>query len=407
MRDDLFKNIRDKLINAKFTRNIIMLMLLLVVFWITIVGANYPSQLLSQGFSWIEGKLVAGAVYLNAPTFAYEFIIFGVYRVSTWVIAVVLPPMLVFFPLFTLLEECGYLPRVAYNLDGCFRKCHACGQQAITTCMGFGCNAVGVTGCQMIESPRERMIAILTNSFVPCNGRFPMLIAVITMFIACENSFIAAITLTMLIVGSVGMTLIVSYILSKTVLKGIPSSVSLVLTPLKIPDFKHVILYSIFDRLIFVLRRSLVVAAPAGGVIWLISNLTWQGESIIVVLADLLEPVGAIMGLDGVILLAFILGMPANELVLPLMFMIYVQTNRLSEIGDLTQIRTLFVDNGWTLQTAVNVMIFSVMHWPCATTLLTIKNETKSWRWTMCAFALPTVCGIVICMMTNLLSNLV
>lgn len=395
-----------KLFKGKFAKNVIMLMLLFLVFWITIVGANYPSQMLSHGFSWLEGKLVDLAVLINAPTFVYEFAIFGVYRVATWVIAVVLPPMLIFFPLFTLLEECGYLPRVAYNLDSCFRRCNACGQQAITTCMGFGCNAVGVIGCQMIESPRERLIAILTNSFVPCNGRFPMVIAVITMFIACESSLMAAVALTLLIVGSVCMTLMVSYFLSKTVLKGVPSSVSLELTPLKVPDFKKVILYSIFDRLIFVLRRSLIVAAPAGGVIWLVSNLNWRGECVIILLAEALEPFGYLMGLDGVILLAFILGMPANELVLPLMFMIYVQTNRLSEIGDLTEIRTLFVNNGWTLLTAVNVMIFSAMHWPCATTLLTIRNETESFRWTVCAFLLPTMCGVTLCMLTNFLSNL-
>lgn len=392
----------DNLFTSRATGIPIMLTMLFCIFWITITGANYPSEILSRVFSDFEAVLLESAAALGLPEPIYEFLIFGVYRVAAWVVSVMLPPMAIFFPLFTLLEDFGYLPRVAFNMDRCFKQCHACGKQALTTCMGFGCNAVGVTGCRIIDSPRERLLAMLTNAFVPCNGRFPMLIAVITMFAAGNGGF-SAFLLTAVIAVGVGMTLVVSYILSNTLLKGMPSSFTLELPPYRMPKVRKVLIRSVFDRTLFVLKRAVAVAAPAGGLIWILSNCTWQGKGILVVLSEFLEPAGQLMGMDGVILLAFILGMPANELVLPLMMMIYMQTNRLSEIGDLAQIKTLFADNGWTLLTAVNVVVFSVMHWPCTTTLLTVKSETGSLKWTALAFVIPTVCGMTVCTALNLI----
>ncbi len=391
----------DRLLTSKATGIPIMLALLFLIFWITISGANYPSELLFRMFSWIEARLWEW--FAGAPPFVSGLLIGGMYRVLSWVVSVMLPPMAIFFPLFTLLEDLGYLPRIAFNMDKFFKKAHAHGKQALTMCMGFGCNACGVIGCRIIDSPRERLIAILTNNFVPCNGRFPTMISIITMFFAgavasgfCQ-SLVSTLILTGVIVLGVTVTLLVSRLLSMTVLKGMPSSFALELPPYRVPQVGKVIVRSIFDRTLFVLGRAVVVAAPAGLLIWLMANIYIGDVSVLSHCAAFLDPFARWFGLDGVILMAFILGLPANEIVMPIIIMTYMATGTLTEMDSVWELHTLLVSNGWTWLTAVCTMLFSLMHFPCATTCLTIKKETGSWKWTAAAFVLPTVIGLSVC----------
>ncbi len=402
----------DKLFTSKTTGFLIMFLLLLGVFWITIAGANVPSDLINKLlFSW-EDNILAFLKNIGLPKSIYGPLVFGVYRVVAWVISVMLPPMAIFFPLFTLLEDFGYLPRVAFNLDKYFQKCNACGKQALTMCMGFGCNAAGVTGCKIIDSPRERLIAILTNNFVPCNGRFPTIIATITMFLVMGfgggflSSLFSAFILALVIILGVFITILASKILSETLLKGIPSSFTLELPPYRVPQVGTVIVRSIFDRTIFVLGRAVVVAAPAGIIIWILANINFGDMSILNHLVNFLEPLARLMGLDGVILTAFLLGLPANETVVPIIIMTYLSKGSLLEIDDINVMRNLLVNNGWTIITAINVILFSLMHWPCGTTLLTIHKETGSIKWTVISFLLPTVFGIVSCICFTSLAKL-
>lgn len=392
----------DRLLTSRATGIPAMLLLLAVVFWLTIVGANQPSRLLSQALFGLQPHLTAFFEMWNAPVWLTGALVDGVYRVLAWVVSVMLPPMAIFFPLFTLLEDSGYLPRVAFNLDRGFQKCSACGKQALTMCMGFGCNAAGVTGCRIIDSPRERLIAIITNNFVPCNGRFPTLIAIITMFFiggaaGIFASLASTLFLTGVIILGVLMTFFVSALLSKTVLKGIPSSFTLELPPYRRPQIGRVIIRSIFDRTLFVLGRAVAVAAPAGLIIWLLANLQMGGVSLLAHCAAFLDPFAQLLGLDGVILMAFILGFPANEIVVPIMIMTYLSTGSIQEFDNLTQLKTLLVDNGWTWLTAVCTMLFSLMHWPCSTTCLTIRKETQSWKWTVVSILIPTIIGMTVC----------
>ena len=341
-------------------------------------------------------------VYINAPDWLSSSLVEGVYRVLAWVVSVMLPPMAIFFPLFTLLEDAGYLPRVAYILDKPFKRCHACGKQALCMCMGFGCNAAGVIGCRIIDSPRERLLAILTNSFVPCNGRFPTLIAILSMFFigsagARLSSLLSALLLTAVIVLGVLFTFAVTRLLSETLLKGLPSSFTLELPPYRRPQFGKVIVRSIFDRTLFVLGRAVAVAAPAGLIIWLMANISVHDISVLRHCAAFLEPFAQLMGLDGVILIAFILGFPANEIVVPIIIMAYMAQGSILELEELSQMKQLFVENGWTWITAVSMLLFSLNHWPCSTTLLTIKKETGSWGWTAAAAAIPTAVGVSVC----------
>lgn len=313
-----------------------------------------------------------------------------------------LPPMAIFFPLFTLLEDSGYLPRIAFNLDKGFQRCRACGKQALTMCMGFGCNAAGITGARIIDSPRERLIAIITNNFVPCNGRFPTLISIITMFFigsasGLGASLLSALLLTGIILLGVLMTFAVSFVLSQTILKGVPSSFTLELPPYRRPQIVQVIVRSIFDRTLFVLGRAAAVAAPAGLLIWCMANLTVGGQSLLAHCSGFFDPFARLLGLDGVILMAFILGFPANEIVVPVMLMAYLSTGSLTEINDLTQLKTLLTSQGWTWLTATCTMLFSLLHWPCSTSCMTIYKETHSIRWTLVSFLVPTVIGMVIC----------
>lgn len=389
----------DKILTNKFTGIPIMMMLFAFIFWLTIEGANYPSGLLNNLFFSIEDNLFN---FCNSflPGWISDMLIHGIYRTLAWVVSVMLPPMMIFFPMFTLLEDLGYLPRIAFNVDKLFKKCSSCGKQALTMAMGFGCNAVGVCGARIIDSPRERLIAIITNSFVPCNGRFPTLIAIITMFfvgVGTGNSIISVIILMSVILFGVLMTFIISKVLSKTILKGVPSSFTLELPPYRRPQVGKVIVRSIMDRTLFVLGRAVTVAIPAGLVIWIMANIKFGGLSLLNYTSNFLDPFANLLGMDGVILLAFILGFPANEIVIPIIIMSYMATGNLTDFSNLSELKTLLVDNGWTVYTAISVMLFSLMHWPCSTTCLTIKKETKSNKWTLISVLTPTLCGIVVC----------
>lgn len=392
----------DKFLTSKWTGFPVMIALLLGIFWLTITGANYPSQVIADGLFWIQDRLTDVFQYWGAPDWLHGMLVLGVYRVLAWVVSVMLPPMAIFFPLFTLLEDLGYLPRVAFNLDKYFKKCSACGKQALTMCMGFGCNAAGIVGCRIIDSPRERLIAIITNNFVPCNGRFPTLIAIITMFFVSSaagpfESLASAVILTALIILGIFMTFTVSKMLSKTILKGVPSSFTLELPPYRKPQIGKVIVRSIFDRTLFVLGRAAAIAAQAGLLIWIMVNVTLGDATLLAHCSNYLDPLGRLLGMDGVILFAFILGFPANEIVVPIIIMAYLATGSIVQYDSLLSLKQLLVDNGWTWITAISTMLFSLMHWPCSTTCLTIKKETQSLKWTIISFIVPTVIGIVVC----------
>ena len=401
----------DHVLTSRFTGYPVMIGMLAVVFWLTITGANYPSQMLADALFRVQDLLTEAFMAMGAPQWLHGLLILGVFRVLAWVVSVMLPPMAIFFPLFTLLEDSGYLPRIAYNLDKPFKSCHACGKQALTMCMGFGCNAAGIVGCRIIDSPRERIIAMITNNFVPCNGRFPTLIAIISMFFVgvsggAFESLLSALLLTMFIVLGVFMTFAVSKALSMTVLKGMPSSFTLELPPYRRPQIGKVIVRSIFDRTLFVLGRAIVVAAPAGLLIWIMANVQVGGITLLAHCSGFLDPFAHMLGMDGVILMAFILGLPANEIVIPIIIMAYMAQGSILDFESLTQLKELLVNNGWTWITAVSTMLFSLMHWPCTTTLLTIRKESGSLKWTIMSFLIPTVCGIVICFAFNCVAQM-
>ena len=401
----------DKILTSKYIGYPIMLLMLMVIFWLTITGANYPSAILSDFLFWIQDLLTDIFMYFNAPDWLHGALVLGVYRVLAWVVSVMLPPMAIFFPLFTLLEDSGYLPRVAYNLDKPFKCCSACGKQSLTMCMGFGCNAAGVVGCRIIDSPRERLLAILTNNFVPCNGRFPTIITILTMFfvgssVGIQSSLLSSILLTLVILLGILTTFAVTKILSKTILKGVPSSYTLELPPYRKPQVGKVIIRSIFDRTLFVLGRAAAVAAPAGLVIWLMANITVGEANLLTHVSEFLDPFAKIMGLDGVILMAFILGFPANEIVIPIIIMTYLAKGTIVGIESVSEMKEIFLQNGWTWLTAVNTIIFSLMHWPCSTTLITIKKETGSFKWAALSAVIPTVLGITFCIIITAIAKI-
>lgn len=383
----------DKLFLRKRTGVPLMLLLLALVFWITAVGANVPSQMLMSVFTKL-GATCRSALE-SSPVWLESLLMDGVFLTVSWVVSVMLPPMAIFFPMFTLLEDCGLLPRIAFQLDGLFRRAGAHGKQALTLCMGFGCNAAGVTACRIIDSPRERLIAILTNNFVPCNGRFPTILLLIAVFLSVGKPWMSGFALFVVIGLSVGMTLLVSFFLSRTVLKGMPSAFVLELPPFRRPQIGQVLVRSLLDRTIFVLGRAITAAAPAGAVIWLLQRIQIGDGTLLTQIALFLEPLGGLMGLSGPILLAFLLGLPANEIVLPILLMFYSQSGMLVEGG--SQTGAMLAANGWTWMTAVCAILFSLNHFPCATTLLTIRKETGSCKWTAITFLLPTIIGICLC----------
>ena len=401
----------DRLLTAPGTGIPLMLLLLAAVLWLTIFGANLPSDLLAGLLFPLGEGLRSLMAALGASTSLQSLLVDGVYRVLAWVVSVMLPPMAIFFPLFTLLEDLGYLPRIAFVLDHAFHRAGACGKQALTMCMGFGCNACGVTGCRIIDSPRERLIAVLTNSLVPCNGRFPTLITLITLFfVGSGEGPLAALGAAGLLLGvlvlGVGMTLAVSRLLSATLLRGVPSFFALELPPYRRPRVGQVVVRSVLDRTLFVLGRAVLVAAPAGLVIWLAANVPLGDMSLLDRLTALLDPVGRALGMDGVILMAFVLGWPANEIVLPVMLMAYLSQGILVEPESLTDLHGLLAGQGWTWLTALCTMLFSLFHWPCSTTCLTIAKETGSLRWTALAVILPTAAGAAVCALTAFVGRL-
>ena len=401
----------DRIVTSKLLGFPIMIMMLIIIFWLTMSGANYPSAALSSLFAWTGEKIRYFLNCISLSPAIVSLIMDGIYTTLTWVISVMLPPMAIFFPLFTILEDSGYLPRIAFNLDNAFKSCGAHGKQALTMCMGFGCNACGVTGCRIIESPRGRLIAVLTNCFVPCNGRFPALITLILIFLApafgAFSSVMAGVILTFFIISGIIVTLLVSRILSKTLLKGIPSSFVLELPPYRRPQFRSIIIRSLLDRTLFVLGRAVVVAAPAGAIIWLTANIEAGDTSILNHMTAFLEPFGRAIGVDGVIITAFILGFPANEIVIPVMLMCYMSTGTLTDYTSLSQLHETLSGCGWTIQTAFCVLTLCMFHFPCGTTCLTIKKETGSLRWTALAFIIPTVTGICLCFLLNTLFHII
>ena len=395
----------DKMLTSKITGIPIMLLMLFIIFYITIFLSNYPGELLFNLFDKLEMPFYNLLNFL--PDFIRNMIVFGAYRTLTWVISVMLPPMLIFFPIFTLLEDVGYLPRVAFNLDKSFRKCNSCGKQSLTMCMGFGCNAIGVTNSRIIDSERERLLSILTNCFIPCNGRFPMIISLITMFLVKDqNTFIASLILVLVILFSIIVTLIVTKILSMTLLKGSPSSFTLELPPYRKPEILKTIVRSIFDRTFVVLGRSLLVALPAGIIIFLLAIISVNDITILSHITGFLDGFAKIFGLDGVILTSFILGLPANEIVVPIMLMAYSNLSVMTEYTSLETLKNIFVINGWNNITCICVIIFSLLHFPCATTLISIYKETNSKKWTILSILIPLSLGLLFCFIANLFNHI-
>lgn len=391
----------DRLLTGPATGIPVMLLLLGAVFWLTIWGANAPSALLSRWLMALQEPL--RTLLSGAPWWVQGALVDGVYRTAAWVVAVMLPPMAIFFPLFTLLEDAGLLPRAAFLMDRFFRASGGSGRQSLTMCMGFGCNACGVTGCRIIDSPRERLVAILTNAFVPCNGRFPTLIALISLFflggtLGLGRSLLATALFLACILFAVAMTLLSSRLLTATVLRGQLSAFSLELPPYRMPRVGQVLVRSLLDRTLFVLGRAVTVAAPAGLLIWILGSVSVGGVTLLTALAAALDGPGRFMGLDGMVLLAFLLGFPANEIVLPVLLMGYLQTGTLTAYGSLAELSAVLTANGWTTQTAVCMLVLCLLHFPCGTTCLTILRETGSARWTALAAALPTAMGAALCM---------
>lgn len=395
----------DRILTSKITGIPIMLIMLFLIFYLTIFLSNYPGELLFNLFRYLETILYNILSFL--PSFIRDMLVYGGYRTLTWVISVMLPPMLIFFPLFTLLEDVGYLPRVAFNLDKSFRKCNSCGKQALTMCMGFGCNAIGVTNSRIIDSERERLLSILTNSFIPCNGRFPMIISLITMFLVKDrNPFYASVILVLVILFSIIITLTITKILSLTLLKGKPSSFTLELPPYRKPEILKTIVRSVFDRTFVILGKSLLIALPAGIIIFLLANININNQNILSCLINYLNPFAKLFGLDGVIFSSFVLGLPANEIVIPLMLMGYSNLSVITDYSSVDVLKNIFITNGWTNITCICVIIFSLLHFPCATTLVAIYKETNSKKWTCISILIPLSLGLLLCLLINLIGHL-
>ncbi len=401
----------DKIVTSRIWGFPIMLLVLGVVLWLTIIGANYPSSLLAELLlDSIHPVLKNLGTSIGFPWWLNGFLFDGVYLAVAWVIAVMLPPMAIFFPLFTLLEDFGYLPRVAFNMDALFKKSGAHGKQALTMSMGFGCNAAGVVATRIIDSPRERLIAIITNNFSLCNGRWPTQILLATIFIGAVvpksySSFASLSAVIGIAVLGIFFMFFFSWALSKTVLKGEVSTFNLELPPYRPPVFWKTIYTSLIDRTLIVLWRAIVFAAPAGAVIWLISNIYIGNESIAAWTVYSLDGFGFLLGLNGVILLAYIVAIPANEIVIPTILMLTVMVRGISggegvgvmfELDSVTGTADILRAGGWTLLTAVNVMLFSLLHNPCSTTIYTIYKETNSMKWTVVASILPVIAGFIV-----------
>jgi ferrous iron transport protein B len=396
----------DRVLTSKIWGFPIMLAMLAIVIYITVAGANVPSSMLANFFNWLEGYIGLVFKQLHAPDWLYGILVLGLYRGTAWVVSVMLPPMAIFFPIFALLENYGYLPRVAFNMDRLFKKSGAHGKQSLTMAMGFGCNAAAIMSTRIIESPRERMLAILTNNFVPCNGRWPTLILLASLFMAAGytggwKTFVTAGVVVAMVLFGIIVTLTVSWILSKTALRGVPTHYTLELPPYRRPKIWDTIIRATLDKSVYVLKRAVAVAAPAGVLTWILANIHIGDTTILVYITDWLDPFARELGLDGYILMAFILGLPANEIVLPILLMGYLSTGALTEVDDLHSLKQIFLDHGWTWLTALNMMLFSLLHYPCGTTLINIYKETKSKKWTLLAFLIPTSIAIAVTFFTT------
>ncbi len=394
--------VADRILTSRWLGFPIMLVGLLCILWATISGANVPGAMLFEAFSWIHVQLLAGMSAIGAPWWLTGFLIDGIYLGLAWVVSVMLPPMMIFFPIFTFLEDVGYLPRVAFNLDRLFRWAGAHGKQAMSMGMGFGCNAAGVIACRIIDSPRERTLAILTNNFMLCNGRWPTIILLSTLFVAAAfppawSSVVATAAVVSVTLLGVVVTFVVCRILSKTVLKGESSHFCIELPPYRRPAFLRIIYRSMIDRTVFVLARACVTAAPAGALIWILGNVDVSGVSLMAHISGWLDGPAHFIGLDGVIVLAYIIALPANEIIVPTIIMGYMATGKMTELDDMAALGQLFRDNGWTLLTAACVMLFALLHYPCATTTWTIYRETGSVKWTVWSNLMPLGIAVVVC----------
>ncbi len=402
----------DRIVTSRWLGLPLMLLILAVIFWLTIIGANVPSAMIATALFAVEDWAAALFTSWGSPAWLTGFVWHGVFRGLAWVVSVMLPPMAIFFPLFTILEDLGYLPRVAFNLDYLFKQAGAHGKQALSMAMGFGCNAAGIIATRVIDSPRERLVAILTNNFVPCNGRFPTLIMLATVFVAAAfppavASFVAAGSVVTIVLIGVLFTLVVSWALSRTILRGEASAFTLELPPYRRPGMMRILYTSLIDRTLFVLWRAVLTAAPAGAVIWLLANISIDGVSLATRISDALDPIGWAIGLDGVILLAYIIAIPANEIVVPTMLMVYMATGMMTELESMNDLRRLLVDqHGWTMLTAVNLMLFSLLHNPCATTIITIYKETLSVKWATIGALLPLTIAFIVTFATATLARL-
>lgn len=411
----------DRLVTSRIFGFPIMLMLLALVFWITIVGANYPSGwlatlLVDWGHPWIKSIFDA----LGAPWWLTGVLVDGAYLAGAWVVSVMLPPMMVFFPIFTLLEDFGYLPRVAFNLDSIFRKAGAHGKQALTMSMGFGCNAAGVVATRIIDSPRERLIAIITNNFSLCNGRWPTQILIATIFIGSAAppylaGLVSAGAVVFIALLGIFLSLLVSWGLTKTVLKGEVSTFSLELPPYRPPRLLQTLYTSLIDRTAFVLWRAIVFAFPAGAVIWLVANIHVGDLSLAEWFINTVDPVAVLFGLNGVIFLAYVIAIPANEIVIPTILMLTVMTTKIAGAGagagvmfelEDAQTAVILQQGGWTLLTGINLMLFSLLHNPCSTTIYTIYKETGSLKWTLVSTFLPIIMGLAVTFLVTVIFNL-
>lgn len=391
----------DKIFSNKILSIPLMLIIIFSIFLITLVLANYPGELLSKLFIYFEKILYDISCFLNIPKIIYEPLIFGVYRVVSFIISVMFPPLVIFFFLFTYAEENGVLPRIAFNLDKLcsISNCH--GKQSLIMCTGFGCNACAVMNSRIIDSKKDKLIAILTNSFIPCNGRFPMIIAIISMFFVSNNNILVAFYLTLFVLFSITISLLTSYVLSKTILKGYSGFFIL-----ELPDYKKVKLFKVIKlsfiyKALTILKKAIIISIPAGLIIYILTTININNVSLLVIISNFLNPFAKLIGLDGNILASFILGIPANEIVMPLMIMGYLNDSSISLITDYTALKNILVDNKWTIVTAMSTILFSIMHFPCATTLSTIKSEV-GFKWMVCAFIIPLLTGVIFLLILNL-----
>lgn len=396
----------DRIFTSKLTGIPIMILFVLGLFWLTAYGANYPSDFLSEFFSITIDSIRTLMYNLTVPEIITSFLCDGVLKTAGWVVAVMLPPALIFFPVFALLEDFGYLPRVAFNMDGMFMKAGTSGKQALTMMMGFGCNACGITGCRIISSKSERDIAMLTNSFIPCNGRIPTLIALSSIFFVSAasqsiNSLLTSLTLLLLLITSVLITLLVTKVLS-VIYKTKVATFILELPKYKKPQIIKTVALSIKNKVLSVLSRAVVVALPAGAIIWLLANISVADKSLLKYMVDFLDPFAKLLGVDGTILTAFILGFPANEIVIPVILMSYTSGGSLTDFSSLSSLGELLRSNGWNIVTAICTMILCVFHFPCSTTCITIYKETKSKLLTVLSVFIPLIIGILLCLMVNL-----